>query len=195
MARTPLRKKIGDPNIYRKATTTPNTTAPHNPYQKPSSLTTAASLEEYVDPMEEESPSSSKTSHESTDGSQQSTTQENPKDKVLEIKEEDEPLPPSFHQTIMEELLRDDDCHYVFWANIQIPIPENPKDPVATMFDHLERFMHNMLEADAHFTVFPHNLSEYESIEDLLELLEDPDQIPGEVEDWLEYFPGTRPRA
>jgi len=170
-------------------------TTPQNPYQKPSSLTTAASLEEYVDPMEEESPSSSKASHESRDGSQQSTTQENHQDKVLEIEEEDEPLPPSFQRTITEEILRDGDRPYVFWANIRFPIPEKPEDPVATMFDHLERFMHNMLEADAHFTVFPHNLSEYESIEDLPEPLEDPDQIPGEVEDWLEYFPGARPRA
>jgi len=145
--------------------------------------------------MEEESSSSLKTSHKSTDGSQQSTTQENSKDKVIDIEEEDEPLPPSFPQTITEELLRDDDRHYVFWANIRIPIPKNPEDPVATMFDHLERFMHNMLEADAHFTVFPHNLSEYESIEDLPKPLEDPDQIPGEVEDWLEYFPGARPQA
>jgi len=93
-------------------------TTPQNPYQKPSSLTTAASLEEYVDPMEEESPSSSKASHESRDGSQQSTTQENHQDKVLEIEEEDEPLPPSFHQTITEEILRDGDRPYVFWANI-----------------------------------------------------------------------------
>jgi len=90
----------------------------HNLYQKPSSLTTAASLEEYVDPMEEESPSSSKTSHELTDGSQQSTTQDTSKDNVIDIEEEDEPLPPSFHRTIMEELLRDDNCHYVFWATI-----------------------------------------------------------------------------
>jgi len=55
--------------------------------------------------------------------------------------------------------------------------------------------MHNMLEADAHFTVFPHNLSNYESLEDLPELLEDPDQIPSEVEEWLEYFPRVRLKA
>jgi len=63
------------------------------------------------------------------------------------------------------------------------------------MFEHLQNFMIHMLEADAHFTVFPHNLSDYNSLEDLPEMLEDPDHIPGEVDKWLEYFPGARPRA
>jgi len=63
------------------------------------------------------------------------------------------------------------------------------------MFEHLETFMTHMLEADAHFTVFPHNLSEYESMEDLPEPLEDLDHIPSEVDKWLEYFPGVRPCA
>jgi len=53
----------------------------------------------------------------------------------------------------------------------------------------------HMLEADAHFSVFPHNVSEYKSLEDLPEPIEDPDQLPGEVDEWLEYFPGARPRA
>jgi len=39
-----------------------------------------------------------------------------------------------------------------------------------------------MLEADAHFTVFPHNLSNYETLEELPELLEDPDHILGKVD-------------
>jgi len=83
----------------------------------------------------------------------------------------------------------------VFWASLQIPIPKNPDDPVATMYDHLERFINQMLDADAHFSVFPHNLSEYESINDLPEPIEDPDQLPDEVNEWLEYFPRARPRA
>jgi len=60
------------------------------------------------------------------------------------------------------------------------------------MFDHLQNFMVHMLEADAHFTVFQHNLSNYEMLEDMPEPLEDPDHIPGEVNEWLEYFPGAR---
>jgi len=47
------------------------------------------------------------------------------------------------------------------------PNPENPDNPVAMMYDHLERFINQMLNADAHFSVFPHNLSEYESIDNL----------------------------
>jgi len=83
---------------------TRNMTTPHNPYQKPPLLSTAASLGEYIDPMEEESPSSSKTLHESTEGSQKTiNNQESPKENMIDIKEEDKPLPPSFHQTIMEE--------------------------------------------------------------------------------------------
>jgi len=62
------------------------------------------------------------------------------------------------------------------------------------MFEHLETFMTYMLEADKHFTVFPHNLSKYESAEDLPEPLEDPDHLPSEVDEWLEY-PGVRPWA
>ena len=43
--------------------------------------------------------------------------------------------------------------------------------------------------------MFPHNLSKYELQEDLPEPLEDPNHIPGEVDDWLEYFPGAQPHA
>jgi len=103
--------------------------------------------------------------------------------------------PPSFHCTITEELLHDDDHPYVFWANIRIPIPDKPVDPVATMFEHLESLMNNMLEIDTHFTVFPHNLSDYESINDLPEALDDLDLLPDKVEEWLMFFPGARPRA
>jgi len=80
----------------------------------------------------------------------------------------------------------------VFWASLRIPIPENPDDPIATMYEHLECFINQMLDADAHFSVFLHNLSKYESIDDLPEPIEDPDQLPDEVDEWLEYFPGAR---
>jgi len=52
-----------------------------------------------------------------------------------------------------------------------------------------------MLEADAHFTVFPHNLSEYESTNDLPEPIEDPDMLPDDVNEWLQYFSQAHPRA
>jgi len=63
------------------------------------------------------------------------------------------------------------------------------------MFEYLEQFITHMLNADVHFSVFPHNLSAYESLEDLPEPIEDPDHLPAEVDEWLEYFPGARPWA
>jgi len=171
-----------------------------NPYAAPENLRISTSLVEYGDPMEENSPANSEqtnnlatTPEDNTPISQ--TDSLNKTNKEVEIEEDEVPLPPSFHRTINEEQLRDDDRPYVFWANIRIPIPEKPVDPIATMFEHLQALMNNLLEVDAHFTVFPHNLSEYKSINDLPEALDDPDLIPDEVEDWLTYFPGARPRA
>jgi len=63
------------------------------------------------------------------------------------------------------------------------------------MFKHLETFVKNMLKVDAHFSVFPHNLSKYERIKDMPEPIKDPDQLPDKVEEWLEYFPGVCPCA
>jgi len=85
-------------------------------------------------------------------------------------------------------MLCNDNHPFFFWALLHIPIPEKPVDPVATMFEYLKLFTTNMLKADAQFLVFPHNLSEYELTEDLLELLEDPDQLPYNVDKWLVYF-------
>ena len=172
-------------------------TTQQNPYAQPAALRAATSLDEYVDPMEEESPRSSTSSQEKSqvDSSTETQHPQEDDDKAIEVEEEEEPLPPSYYRTLMEETLRDDDRPYVFWASIRIPIPEKPDDPITTMFDHLQNFMVHMLEADAHFTVFPYNLSNYETLDDMPEPLEDPDHIPGEVEEWLEYFPGARPRA
>jgi len=63
------------------------------------------------------------------------------------------------------------------------------------MFKHLESFITNMLEADAHFTMFPHNLSKYETTNDLPEPIKDPDMLPDDVNEWLQYFPQAHPRA
>jgi len=171
-------------------------TTQHNPYAT-ATLRASTSLKEYVDPMEEESPRSSTTSQDTSqpDSPKESQKQQATDDAEIPVEEEDEPLPPSYHRPMTEETLRDDDRPYVFWASIRIPIPEKPDDPVTTMLDYLQNFMVHMLEADAHFTVFPHNLSTYETLDEMPEPLEDPDHIPGEVDEWLEYFPGARPRA
>jgi len=172
-------------------------TSLQNPYVTLQSLRGSASLDEYADPMEEASTPSSKGSPKSStedNSSQSQQKSQQPNNKTIEV-EEDEPLPPSYHCTITEEQLRDDYRPYVFWASLRIPIPEKPDDPVTTMFEYLEQFITHMLDADAHFSVFLHNLSAYESLDDLPELIEDPDHLPAEVDEWLEYFPRAWPRA
>jgi len=42
--------------------------------------------------------------------------------------------------------------------------------------------------------VFPHNLSEYESVEELPPLIESPEDLPGDIDEWLTYFPQVKPR-
>jgi len=118
---------------------------------------------------------------------------EQPNETSTEVKvgEDDTSLPPSFHCTVTKEQLCNDNCPYVFWANIRIHIAEKPVDPVTTMFEHLKSFLNNMLKIDAHFLVFAHNLSKFESINDLLEALDDLDLLPNDVDEWLQYFQGA----
>jgi len=132
-------------------------TTPHNPYATLAALRVSALLDKYVDPMEEESPRSSKELHETTPHGSLQESQQQPdiEDKEIPVKEDEEPLPPSFHHTLTEETLCDDDRPYVFWASIWIPIPEKPDDPVTMMFEHLENFMIHMLEVDTHFHCVP----------------------------------------
>jgi len=160
-------------------------------------LRVATLLDKYADPMEESSPmSSAKTLDSASKQESSKSFSDQDKNSQGEIKvKEEEPLPPSFHWTINEEQLCDVDCPYVFWATICIPIPKNPVDPVAMMFEHLKTFVNNILKADAHFSAFLHNLSKLESIKDLPEPIKDPNQLLDEVKEWLEYFPGACPCA
>jgi len=48
-------------------------------------------------------------------------------------------------------------------------------------------------EVDRKFMVFPQHLSRYGCLNSMLKLIDDPDSIPTEVEDWLEYFPQAKP--
>jgi len=160
-----------------------------NPYAALENLQISTSLNEYGDPMEENSPTHSKqtpnlttTPEESTPTSQTDLT--NKMNKEVKVEEDETSLPPSFHHTITKEQLHNDDHPYIFWANIWIPIPKKPVDPVTMMFEHLESFMKNMLKINAHFTVFPHNLSEFESIDNLPKALDEPDLLPDNVEEW-----------
>jgi len=170
---------------------------PNNENATQQALRVSTLLNEFADPMEESSPMTSAKTPDSA------SKQESLKSFVnqamhnqgeINVKEE-ETLPPSFHWKINEEQLCDVDCLYIFWATICIPIPKNPVNPVATMFEHLKTFITNMLEANTHFSVFPHNHSEFKAIKDLPEPIKDPDQLPDEVKEWLEYFPEAHPCA
>jgi len=127
-------------------------TMPHKTYVAQQNLSVSTLLNKYINPMEENSPTNLENTLESTtmpeNGSPTSQNQQASKtNEVIDIEEEDKPLPPSLHCTITEETLCDDDCSFVFWAMLCIPIPEKPVDLVVTMFKHLESFITNMLEA------------------------------------------------
>jgi len=108
--------------------------------------------------------------------------------------EEDFVIPPSFNRPINEETLRDDEHPYVFWASLRLPIPLNPANPMVAVYDALEEFIVTFAEEDPNFVVYPYKLSAYESIEDLPPPIETPEDIPDDIDEWLKYFPGAKPR-
>jgi len=62
------------------------------------------------------------------------------------------------------------------------------------MFDALDEFLTKMKEADHWFMVFPHNLSQYGTMENLPFLIEESEDLPTEINNWLTYFPQAKPR-
>jgi len=74
-------------------------TTQHNPYMTPAALRVSASLDKYVNPMEEESPRSSMELHETTqdDSPKDSQQHQGEDNKEIPVEEEEEPLPPLFH--------------------------------------------------------------------------------------------------
>jgi len=77
---------------------------------------------------------------------------------------------------------------------IWLPLPTSPTNATDTMFDALDEFITKMQEADYKFSIFPHNLSQYGSLESLPPIIDDPEVLPSEVDDWLVYFPQAKPR-
>jgi len=69
-------------------------------------------------------------------------------------------IPPLFNQLIREETLLDNDCPYVFWVSLHLPIPKDPVNPMAVVYNALEEFVTQLAEEDPHFVIYPHNLSE-----------------------------------
>jgi len=108
--------------------------------------------------------------------------------------EEDFVIPPSFNRLINKETLRDDDHPYVFWASLCLPIPPNPVNLMAVVYNALEEFIITFADEDPNFVVFPYTLSAYKLIEDLPPLIETMEDIPDDIEEWLEYFPGAKPQ-
>jgi len=102
-------------------------------------------------------------------------------------------IPPSFNQSINEETLHDDDHPYVFWASLWLPIPKDPVNPMAAVFDALEEFVTQLANEDPNFIVFLHNVSEYKSVDDLPPPIKTPDDLPGDIDEWLIYFPQAKP--
>jgi len=102
--------------------------------------------------------------------------------------------PPSFAQAFVVQDLRSPDLPHMFWASIWIPVPPTLGNATDAMFDALDEFVTKMKEADRHFTVFLHNLSHYGTLDNLPHSIEDPDDLPTEVDNWLVYFPQAKPR-
>jgi len=72
-------------------------------------------------------------------------------------------------------------------------VPLAPSNATDAMFDVLDNFLTKMKEADRWFTVFPHNLSKYGTLDNLPHILKDPEDLPMEVDNWLVYFPQAKP--
>jgi len=56
------------------------------------------------------------------------------------------------------------------------------------VFEAIDEFFTKVQEVDKKFTVFPHNLSKYSTMNNMPKVIDNPDSIPTKVEDWLDYF-------
>ncbi len=102
--------------------------------------------------------------------------------------------PPSFARLFVANDLHTPDLQHIFWASIRIPVPSTPGNVTNAMFDALDEFLTKMKEADCWFMVFLHNHSQYRMMENLPFVIEEPEDSPTEVNDWLTYFLQVKPR-
>jgi len=173
--------------------------SPNHPYAKspPSKVATedednASMRDNSPSSKASESETSKPTSNDQDDDAQRDRRAE---EEEIDFEESQFQIPPSFSRPITEETLRDSDHPYVFWASLRLPIPKNPVNPMAAVFDALEEFVTTLAEEDPCFVVFPHNVSEYESVDDLPTPIESPEDLPGDIDEWLTYFPQAKPRV
>jgi len=101
---------------------------------------------------------------------------------------------PSFAWAFIAQDLCTPNLLHIFWASIRIPVPAVPSNATNAMFDMLDDFLTKMKEVDCHFMVFPHNLSQYGTPDNLPHVIDKPEDLPTEVDDWLVYFPQAKLR-
>jgi len=65
---------------------------------------------------------------------------------------------------------------------------------MAAVYDTLEEFIAQMVDEDPNFIVYPYHLSKYESVEDLPPPIETQEDLPDDIDEWLDYFPRAKPR-
>jgi len=102
--------------------------------------------------------------------------------------------PPSFTRAFMASDLQTPNLPHIFWASIRIPVPPAPSNATNVMFNALDDFLMKMKEVDWRFTIFPHNLSKYGTLDNLPHVIEEMEDLPTEVDDWLIYFLQAKPR-
>jgi len=90
-------------------------------------------------------------------------------------------------------MLCNDDHPYIFWASLKLHIPKDPVNPMAAVYNVLEEFMTMLAEEDLHFVVYHHNLSKFNSVEDLLLPIETVDDLLDDINEWMTYFPQAKP--
>jgi len=86
---------------------------------------------------------------------QGSPTKSSNADEMVDFENKDFMVPPSFSHELSEESLKDDDHPFVLWANLKIPLLENPGHVADAMFNCLADFIKMAREEDKKFIVFP----------------------------------------
>jgi len=66
---------------------------------------------------------------------------------------------------------------------------------MAAVYNALEDFVVHMAEEDPQFVIFPYRLSDYKSIKDLPPPIKTMDDLPDNIDKWLDYFPQAKPRV
>jgi len=102
--------------------------------------------------------------------------------------------PPSFTRAFVAHDLCTPNLPHVFWASIRILLLPEPSNATNSMFNMLDDSLMKMKEADQQFTVFPHNLSKYGTLDNLPHSIKEPEDLLTEVDNWLIYFPQAKPR-